>query len=405
MSSNNLRWFFRAFTFLIAMLFSHAAFASFHLWKLSQIYSNASGSVQYIQLETAAGGQQFLSGHNITATQGAVTHIFNFVKDLPGDTANKKFLIGTQGFANLGIVTPDYIVPDGFLFMPNGSVNFAGVDSINYNTLPSNGVDALNRSGATVPNSPANFAGASGTIPASTASNYQGLWWKASEPGWGMSVTQHANTIFAAFYTYDAAGQPVWYVISNCPVSGTSCSGDILMVAGGTAPTVPWNGAGKVVTTVGTGSLNFTDTSNGTLNFTINGVAGSKTITKQIFATGTTAPAVDYTDLWWSAAESGWGVSLTQQYNMIFAAWYAYDAAGKPVWYVASSCPVSGSGCTGELYKVSGGSSLTATWNGAGLVTTKVGTVVFAFTDASSGTMSYTLNGVNGQRAITRQVF
>ena len=32
------------------------------------------------------------------------------VQNLPGDTAGKKILIATQGFANLNIVTPDYIV-------------------------------------------------------------------------------------------------------------------------------------------------------------------------------------------------------------------------------------------------------------------------------------------------------
>jgi hypothetical protein len=34
-------------------------------------------------------------------------------------------------FAALGIVTPDYVVPDGFLPLANGSVNFAGVSQHN----------------------------------------------------------------------------------------------------------------------------------------------------------------------------------------------------------------------------------------------------------------------------------
>jgi hypothetical protein len=89
--------------------------------------------------------------------------------DLPGDTTNHKFLIGTQGFANLGIVTPDYVVSNGFLFQPNGSVDFAGVDVLTYGALPGNGASALDRAGNIVVNAPTNFAGATGTIRAPQA--------------------------------------------------------------------------------------------------------------------------------------------------------------------------------------------------------------------------------------------
>jgi len=244
------------------------------------------------------------------------------------------------------------------------------------------------------------------TVSAATAVsiNYQGLWWNENESGWGMSLTQHGDLIFVAIYTYDAAGLPIWYVIPNCPVTATGCTGDIYRVTGGTAPTVPWIGAGKVLTNVGTGTLTFTDSSTGTFHFTINNVSGSKAITQEIFATGTTAPSVDYTDLWWNRNESGWGVSITQQFGIIFAAWYTYDVAGMPVWYVASNCPVSGPGCTGTLYRVTGGAALTSTWNAAN-PPASVGNVTFEFTDPASGTMRYTVDGIESSRAITRQVY
>ena len=131
---------------------------------------------------------------------------------------------------------------------------------------------------------------------------------------------------------------------------------------------------------------------------------------RQPFANGTPQFAVDYGDLWWNANEPGWGVSLTQDHGQLFAAWYVYDASGKAVWYVASDCQLSangssGNGCSGDLYQVSGGSPLTASWNGANKVTTRVGSVTFAFSDANNGTLSYTLNGVAGSRSITRQPF
>jgi hypothetical protein len=239
----------------------------------------------------------------------------------------------------------------------------------------------------------------------SSTNPYTGLWWIQNESGWGMSLTQHGSIIFVAAYTYDQTGQPAWYVMSSCPLTGVSCSGEIYKVSGGTSPVVPWNGSGKVVSSVGSGTLTFADANTGTFAFTINGVTGSKSITRQVFATGTTQPTVDYTDLWWNPNESGWGVALTQQYGMIFAAWYGYDSSGNAIWYVASSCPVVGSGCTGDLYQVTGGSSLTSVWNGANKIVTQVGTTGFAFTDANNGIMNYTINGVAGSRIITRQSF
>jgi len=139
--------------------------AAFHLWVIDEIFSNADGTVQFIELKTSAGFQQFLNGVSITASQGATTHSFTFPADLPGDTTNKRFLIGTTSFAALGLVTPDYIVPDNFLFLTGGSLNFAGVDTWSYGTLPTDGVTSRNRDGTTGVRSPTNFAGATAPPP------------------------------------------------------------------------------------------------------------------------------------------------------------------------------------------------------------------------------------------------
>lgn len=249
------------------------------------------------------------------------------------------------------------------------------------------------------------LSGTGAAVPVAAVASYQGLWWNPNESGWGMSVTQHNNMIFAAFYTYDQNGQPVWYVMSSCPLSGASCNGEIYKVSGGTSPAVAWNGTAKAVASVGTGTLSFTDADNGSLSFILNGVSGSKTISRQVFASGSTLPALDYTDLWWNPNESGWGLALTQQYAMIFATWYTYDAAGKPIWYVASSCPVVSTGCSGDVYQINGGSQLSAVWNGANKAVIKVGSVSFAFIDGGNGVMTYSINGVAGSRVIARQPF
>jgi hypothetical protein len=159
----------------IALLVSAGtARATFHLYQVNEIYSNADGTVQFIELFSGAGGQQFLAGHSISSTQGATTHLFTFPSDLPGDSAGKTFLIGTTGFAALGLVTPDYVVPNGFLFTTNGRVDYAGVDSVSWTALPVDGVMSINRSGAVAINSPKNFAGATASVPVSSVGQASG---------------------------------------------------------------------------------------------------------------------------------------------------------------------------------------------------------------------------------------
>lgn len=141
---------------------SHAAF---HLWVINEVYSNGDGTVQFIELTTTFGGQQFLTGHAISTTQGGPFNLFTFPSDLPGDTANKKFLIGTTGYAALpGVPTPDYVVPNGFVFTSNVTINFAGANSVTLASVPTNGTLSADRNGATATNSPTNFAGATGTV-------------------------------------------------------------------------------------------------------------------------------------------------------------------------------------------------------------------------------------------------
>src|SRR5439155_1470272 len=111
------------------------------------------------------GGQQFVTGQAMTSSQGATTYTLNVTTDLPGDSANKTFLIGTQGFAALYIVAPDYVVPNGFLFTGGGTLNWGGgADIVSYASLPTDGKLSIDRAGATAINSPTNFAGVTGTI-------------------------------------------------------------------------------------------------------------------------------------------------------------------------------------------------------------------------------------------------
>ena len=152
-------------------------FADHHTWKIERLYSNADGTLQFIVMHESAGadGESFLTGKTLTSTRSGVTKQFLFNHDLPGGgggyyggaspTANKRLLIATTGVALLGLVSPDYVIPDRFLPTEGATLNFAGVDQFAYGPLPTDGVNALLRAGPPAVNVAVNFASASATIP------------------------------------------------------------------------------------------------------------------------------------------------------------------------------------------------------------------------------------------------
>jgi len=85
---------------------------------------------------------------------------------MPSPTAYSYVLIATQGFAALGLITPDYVIPNGFLPLTNGTINYAGVDQVSYASLPTDGTSAINRSGTIIQNVATNFAGDSASVAA-----------------------------------------------------------------------------------------------------------------------------------------------------------------------------------------------------------------------------------------------
>lgn len=154
---------------LLLFFISVSAHSSFHEWKINQLYSNADGTLQFIEMfEPPSGspGQDMLLGNAISSNSS----VFIFPRNLPNsNTAGKKFLIGTAGLAAASGVTPDYIMPDGFIFLSNVTINFASFDSVGpIQSVPTDGTLSLTRLGAnsftTATNLPTNFAGTTGTV-------------------------------------------------------------------------------------------------------------------------------------------------------------------------------------------------------------------------------------------------
>jgi hypothetical protein len=88
-------------------------------------------------------------GHSLVAIGGGGQRTFEFPNDLGSNSANKRMLIGTQGFAALNIVRPDFTVPNNFFTISGGTITFGeGADIWTYGPLPSGNL-SLNRDGTT----------------------------------------------------------------------------------------------------------------------------------------------------------------------------------------------------------------------------------------------------------------
>lgn len=117
--------------------------------------------------------------------------------------------------------------------------------------------------------------------------------------------------------------------------------------------------------------------------------------------------AINYQDMWWNPNESGWGVNVAQQNNTMFATWFIYGANNQPLWLVMSNAQRSGSAgntFTGDVFQTTGTSfSVTPFVPLQASNVTTVGTATFAFSNVRAGTLTYTVNGVQVVKQITRQ--
>jgi len=422
------------------LLAASVSFADYHTFQIHELYSNADGTVQYVVLRETQGmdGQNMFMGRALTSTHATVTKTYIFPNNLPGGgggyygeptpspTANARVLVGTQGFVALGLVTPDYVIPNGFLAPCGGTVSFAGVDQLPYASIPTDGANARYRSGAITPNLATNFAENSASVSAPPPLNFQGLWWNApagSESGWGINFAHQCDTIFASWFTYDLTGKGWWLVMTAQKTGPNMYAGTLFETRGPAFNTVPFDPMQVVATAVGTGTLTFSDASNGSFAYTVNGIPQTKTITREVFgplptctfgAQTNLALATNNQDLWWkipAGSESGWGVNFTHQGDTIFATWFTYDIDGTPLWLVVTAPKTAPGVYTGQLFRTTGPPFNAVPFNPASVVATPVGTATLTFTDGNNAMFAYTVqlagmpSPVTQTKPVTREVF
>ena len=158
------------------VLMAGRASAFYQGWVINEIYSNADGSIQFVELRALFNSQHTLAdGATVIARDtNTESHVYEFTSNLPSSmTFGKTMLLATPDFASQpGAVAPDFIIPPNFLFGPAGSLQYPdaeGGELVTYTNLPTDGVASLVRSAAdelvyNPTNSPRNFAGQTGSV-------------------------------------------------------------------------------------------------------------------------------------------------------------------------------------------------------------------------------------------------
>lgn len=115
--------------------------------------------------------------------------------------------------------------------------------------------------------------------------------------------------------------------------------------------------------------------------------------------------STDASDIWWNANESGWGVNVIHQNDVMFLTFFVYDQGGRAQWYVApSTASIGNFTYSGPLYRTVG-PWIGTVFNPNSVSVTQVGTATFNFHSITQATLSYTVDGLSVTKEITRQTW
>ena len=161
-----------------------------HLWEFSEVFSNADGSIQFIEMFSDATNENALSATFLRSAGSAQE--FHFPGNVVGDTLDRHLLVATAGFASLpGAVAPDFVMPDSFIRISGDTLTFWSeggggpypIPDVLWNSfafggatpLPTDGILSLVRDHESLlitaeVNSPSNVAGQTGVLVPEPAS-------------------------------------------------------------------------------------------------------------------------------------------------------------------------------------------------------------------------------------------
>ncbi|MGQ0799861.1 MAG: RCC1 domain-containing protein [Pseudomarimonas sp.] len=252
---------------------------------------------------------------------------------------------------------------------------------------------------------------------AAATQDRSGVWWRASESGWGLVTADQGNALVLGWFSYAADGEPTWYSGALLPQPDGSYRGEIFGNTG--VPLAQIAGlATETNTKFADARLQFSG-DNG-LQFDYQLVAGpSQSKTMQRFPFGNRRvvcrpgeaaqrlAASNFTDIWWGGSQtSGWGLFMTQIDAQLYPVWFTYDTDREAVFYTGVADRQANGSFSGSLFRSRNGTPLLQINNappsaGSDLV----GSVQIIPSNGISADFRYTINGVSQAKRIERFEF
>ena len=141
-----------SFVLALSALTVPAARAGAHTWDVWEVFSNADGSVQFVELHEADGGpsEVGIGGHMITSNPSGKSYTIQHSLPTGSPTAFRSYLIATPGFAALpGAPVPDEVTAPGVVLvgLTDTSTAYVAFDTATWaaGLLPLDGVHSLQR--------------------------------------------------------------------------------------------------------------------------------------------------------------------------------------------------------------------------------------------------------------------
>jgi hypothetical protein len=112
------------------------------------------------------------------------------------------------------------------------------------------------------------------------------------------------------------------------------------------------------------------------------------------------AATANYQDWWWNDQQSGHGLNIGQQNDVLFVSWFTYDEAGAGMW-LTMTATLDGTRATGDWIRTTG-PALGTPFDPTRVVRTVVGTGTLTFGSLHDATLDWTVNGKSGSVTLTR---
>jgi uncharacterized secreted protein with C-terminal beta-propeller domain len=151
----------------------------------------------------------------------------------------------------------------------------------------------------------------------------QGHWWNPARSGNGFEIFNAAGQVAVVWYTFEQNGKAVWY----------TAQGDESSLGSSAWPLMRHKWQGDRIsqsTQVGTLRLDVRNAEKMTATWQLGGQSGAWDIEPLVFSG--VVNEVDHSGSWFAPANGGWGVTVSEQGEVLGGAVFTYDTAGEPTW-------------------------------------------------------------------------